>query len=60
MVAFFWCPARRGSYLLVRRAVDLGAHEAAGGGGVEQLSPARQQVIAGGVTSPPGAVSLGL
>lgn len=48
------------SYLLVWGAVDLGACEAACGGGMQLVSPAQEQVIAGGVTSPLRAVSLGL
>lgn len=48
------------SYLLVWGAVDLGPCEAAGGGGVELVNPAQQQVIAGWVTSPLRAVGLGL
>lgn len=48
------------SYLLVWGAVDLGACEAAGGGCVELVSPAQEQVIAGWVTSPARAVTLGL
>lgn len=56
------CPLNTGlcSYLLVWGAEDLGACEAAGGGGMELVSPAQEQVIAGWVTSPARAVSLGL
>ena len=48
------------SYLFVWGAVHLGARQAAGGGGMELVRPAQQEVIAGGVTSPLRAVSLGL
>lgn len=48
------------SYLLVGGAVDLGASQTTCGGGVKLLSPTQQQVAAGGVTGPPGAVVAGL
>lgn len=44
------------SHLLVRGAVHLGASRTTCGGGTKLLSPAQQQVTAGGVTGPLRAV----
>lgn len=46
------------SYLLVWGAIDLGACETAGGGSTQLVSPAKEEVIGGWVTSPPVAVGL--
>ena len=45
---------------MVGGAEDLGARQAAGGGGVEPVGPSQEQVPGGGVAGAPGAVRLGV